>query len=170
MLGVFTLQPWGLAGAIMHMISYSTLKVSFFFCAGIISELTGETLISKMGGVGRKLPKTMVVFSIATLGMIGMLPLNTFWGKYYLMKGSVESGRWQLAVVLIISGVINAFCFIPVIIDAYRGEEVGKNIEKGSRVALMLVPTVILAMISLLIGLWPGIVWPGGMAVVNWFF
>lgn len=170
LLGAFTLKPWGLAGAIMHMISYSTLKVSLFFCAGIISEQTGETDISRMGGVGWKLPKTMVVFSIAALGMIGMLPLNTFWGKYYLMKGSVKSGRWPLAVVLIISGIINAVCFIPVIVDAFRGERVKANIEKGSRLNFMLVPTVILSMISLLIGFWPGIVWPGVQAVVNSFF
>lgn len=170
LLGVFTLQPWGLAGAIMHMISYSTLKVSLFFCAGIISEQTGEKEISKMGGVGWKLPKTMVAFSIAAIGMIGMLPLNTFWGKYYLMKGSVESGRWPLAVALIISGIINAVCFIPVIVNAFRGERVKTNDEKGSKVALMLIPTLTLSMISLLIGLWPGIVWPGVQAVVNWFF
>ena len=170
LLGVFTLQPWGLAGAIMHMISYSTLKVSLFFCAGIISEQTGETEIDKMGGLGWLLPKTMVAFSIAALGMIGMLPLNTFWGKYYLMKGSVESGKWPLAVVLIISGIINAICFIPVIVDAFKGERVQETKEKGTRVSLMLIPTLTLSMISLLIGLWPGIVWPGVQAVVEWFF
>ena len=170
LLGVFTLQPWGLAGAIMHMISYSTLKVSLFFCAGIISEQTGQTEIDKMGGLGWLLPKTMVAFSIATLGMIGMLPLNTFWGKFYLMKGSVESGKWPLAVVLIISGIINAICFIPVIVDAFKGERVEETKEKGSRVRLMLGTTLTLSTISLIIGLWPGIVWPGVQAVVNWFF
>ncbi len=170
LLGAFTLQPWGLAGAIMHMISYSTLKVSLFFCAGIISEQTGETDISRMAGLGWKLPKTMVAFSIAALGMIGMLPLNTFWGKYYLMKGSVEAGKWPLAVILIISGIINAVCFIPVIVDAFRGERNTSTKESGNRLKLMLVPTLILSTISLLIGLWPGIVWPGVQAVVNSFF
>ena len=170
LLGVFTLQPWGLAGAIMHMISYSTLKVSLFFCAGIISEQTGQTKISKMGGIGWLQPKTMVAFSIATLGMIGMLPLNTFWGKYYLMKGSVEGGQWPLAVALIISGIINAVCFIPVIVNAFRGERADRNAEKETRVAFMLIPTLTLSMFSLLVGLWPGLVWPGVQAVVNWFF
>lgn len=170
LLGVFTLQPWGLAGAVMHMISYSTLKVSLFFCAGIISEQTGETKISKMGGIGWLLPKTMVCFSIATLGMIGMLPLNTFWGKYYLMKGSVAGGQWPLAVMLVISGIINGICFIPLIVDAFRGKKIKTDSEKGGRLSFMLVPTGILAGISLLIGIFPGIVWPGVEAVVNWFF
>ena len=170
LLGVFTLQPWGLAGAIMHMISYSTLKVSLFFCAGIISEQTGKKDISQLRGVGFLLPKTMLAFSIATLGMIGMLPLNTFWGKYYLMKGSVGSGSWPLALVLILSGIINAICFVPVIVDAFRGERVTTTKEQGSRLNLMLVPTLILSTVSILIGIWPGLVWPGVLAVVNSFF
>lgn len=173
LLGVFTLQPWGLAGAIAHMISYSALKVTLFFCAGIISEQTGEVKISKMGGIGKLLPKTMVAFSIGAVGMIGMLPLNTFWGKYYLMKGSVESGKWPLAVMLVLSGVINAICFIPVIVDAFRSEKLVTTSEKGetgTRLAFMLIPTGVLAGMSLLIGLWPGIMWPGVQAVVNWFF
>ena len=66
---------------------------------------------------------TMAVFSGATLGMIGMLPLNAFWGKYYLMKGSVAGGKWPLALVLIGSGILNAVCFIPVIVNTFQGEE-----------------------------------------------
>ena len=122
LLGAFTLQPLGLAGAMLHMISYSILKVALFFSAGIISEQTGETEISKMIGVGWSLPKTMTIFGVASLGMIGMLPLNTFWSKYYLMQGGVEGGRWQVAVVLICSGIVNAFCFIPTVVDAFRGK------------------------------------------------
>ena len=170
LLGAFTLQPWGLAGAILHMISYSTLKVALFFCAGIIAEQTGETKVSKMGGVGWRLPKTMAAFGITSLGMIGMLPLNTFWSKYHLMKGSVAGGIWPLALVLITSGIINAICFIPTVVNAFRGERTGQSIEVGGRVALMLVPTLILSMVALFIGLWPGVVWREVEVVVNWFF
>ena len=170
LLGAFTLQPWGLAGAMMHMINYSTLKITLFFCAGIIAEQTGETEVSRMGGVGWSLPKTMAAFGVASLGMIGMLPLNTFWSKYYLMKGSVAGGRWPLALVLIGSGIINAICFIPTVVTAFSGERAESNTERGSRVALMLVPTALLAAIALFIGLCPGIVWPGVETVVNWFF
>ena len=170
LLGAFTLQPSGLTGAILHMISYSTLKVTLFFCAGIIVEQTGEIKVGKMGGVGWSLPMTMAAFGIASLGMIGMLPLNTFWSKYYLMKGSVAGGRWPLALVLIASGIINAVCFIPTVVTAFRGKSVQPNAERGGRVALMLAPTLLLAAIALSIGLWPGIVWSGVQAVVNWFF
>ncbi|NMB11347.1 MAG: monovalent cation/H+ antiporter subunit D family protein [Firmicutes bacterium] len=170
LLGAFTLHPWGLAGAVFHMISYSTLKVTLFFGAGIIAKATGKVNVSEMGGVGWRLPWTLAAFGVASLGMIGMLPLNTFWSKYYLMKGSVAGGRWPLAVVLIVSGVINAFCFIPTVVTAFTGGKGQLTAEKGGQVSLMLAPTVMLAGIAVLIGLWPGLVWPGVEAVVNWFF
>lgn len=170
LLGAFTLQPWGLAGAILHMISYSTLKVTLFFGAGIITEQTGEVKVSKMGGVGWLLPKTMATFAIASLGMIGMLPLNTFWSKYFLMKGNVAGGKWPFAMVLIASGIVNAICFLPTVVHTFRGERTQEGNERGGKVAWMLAPTVTLAAFALFIGLWPGVVWPGIEAVVNWFF
>ena len=170
LLGAFTLQPWGLTGAILHMISYSMLKITLFFCAGIIAEKTGETKVSKIGGVGWLLPGTMAAFAAASLGMIGMLPLNTFWSKYFLMKGIVAGGKWPFALVLIVSGIINAVCFIPTVVTSFSGEKVWSNGERGNRVALMLAPTVFLAAIALFIGLYPGIIWPGVQAVVNCFY
>ncbi|NLM09267.1 MAG: monovalent cation/H+ antiporter subunit D family protein [Clostridiaceae bacterium] len=170
LLGAFTLQPWGLAGAVMHMISYSMLKITLFFCAGIISEHSGKTRVSSMGGIGRQFPETMAAFGVATLGMIGMLPLNTFWGKYYLMKGSVAAGMWPFALVLTGSGIINAVCFIPVVVNAFRGEKAHTNSGQKTGVALMLAPTLILVVIALFTGLWPGMVWPAVQAVVNWYF
>jgi len=170
LLGAFILQEWGLAGAVMHMICYSTLKITLFFCAGIISELAGETRISKMKGVGPSLPVTMSMFFAAVLGMIGMLPLNTFWSKYYLMKGSVAAGNWILALVFIASGIINAACFIPIVVNAFSGEKVRPQSERGARAVLMLAPIVILVVFAIIIGLYPGIVWPGVEAVVNCYF
>ncbi len=171
LLGAFTLQPLGLTGAILHMISYSLLKITLFFCAGIIAEQTTEVNVSRMEGVGWVLPKTMAAFGVASLGMVGMLPLNTFWSKYYLMRGGVASGSWPLALVLIISGIINAICFIPTVIAAFKGTAPKRpRLETGGRVSLMLIPTLLLAGIAVLIGLWPGIVWPGVQAVVNSFF
>jgi formate hydrogenlyase subunit 3/multisubunit Na+/H+ antiporter MnhD subunit len=72
--------------------------------------------------------------------------------------------------MLVISGIINAICFFPVIINAFRGENTKTSIEKGSRISLMLAPTLILVIIALFTGLIPGIVWPGVEAVVNWFY
>ena len=154
------------------MIGYAVLKTAFFFCVGLIAEQTGVTRVSRMGGVGRVLPKTMAAFAVTTMGMIGMLPLGTFWGKYYLLQGSVAGGKWPLAVVLVVCGFLNAVCFIPVVVKAFRAERTPSPApeEGGVRVALMLAPTLLLVVIGLGMGLFPGLVWPGVQAVVDWFF
>ncbi|MDD4413404.1 MAG: proton-conducting transporter membrane subunit [Oscillospiraceae bacterium] len=170
LLGAFTLTTWGLSGAIFQMISYSLLKVSLFFCAGIIAERTGRTQISKMEGVGFAVPVTMAAFSAATLGMIGMMPLATFWSKFYLMEGIVMQGTWPLSLALIISGIINAICFIPVIVSAFKGKAEMPSRKAGKEFTLMVVPTVVLTLLALLFGLFPGAVWPGVEHVVNSFF
>ncbi len=170
LLGAFTLHPLGLAGAVLHMFGYSILKVSLFFAAGIIAKQTGKLKVSEMNGVGWRLPLTMTAFGIASLGMIGMLPLNTFWSKYHLMRGSAAGGIWPLALVLVGSGLINAFCFIPTVVAAFAGERGQPVLERGREAALTLAPTVILASLAVLMGLWPGMIWPGVESVVNWFF
>ncbi len=169
LLGVFLLQPWGLTGAVLHLISYSMLKMALFFCAGIISEQTGETLVSRMTGVGRSLPRTLVAFAVASLGMIGMLPLSTFWSKYFLMSGGVRSGGWVFALSLVISGMVNAVCFLPTVVAGFQGEP-RPSVERGGGLLWMLVPTLLLVLAAVSIGLVPGLVWPGVQAVVHQFF
>lgn len=170
LLGAFTLTASGLSGAIFQMISYSLVKVALFFCAGIITERTGQTQISKMEGVGFTVPVTMAAFSAATLGMIGMMPLATFWSKFYLMEGIVMQGTWPLSLTLIISGMINAICFIPVIVSAFKGKAAMPSLKAGKEFTLMVVPTVVLTLLALVIGFFPGAVWPGVECVVNSYF
>lgn len=177
LLGAFMLEPLALTGALLHMVNYSMLKITLFFCAGIVATKTGETKVSKMEGAAWLLPKTFIAFGVASLGMIGMLPLNTFWSKYYLMKGSGAAGKWGFAAVFIISGIINAACFIPTVVSAFKGkkaiavESKGKNQgEREKRIAIMLIPTGILAAGAVFAGLMPGVLLPWVQTVVDCFF
>lgn len=170
LLGAFMLHPLALAGAILHMIFHSTLKIVLFFSAGIVAEETGYLKVSQLKGVGRILPLTLGSFGIISLGMIGMLPLSGFWSKYYLMRGSLATDSWILLVVLLFSGFLNALYFIPITIAAFTGKSELKPRQKTSVLWLMLVPTLALAGIGLVFGLWPGLTLPLVDAVVAQFF
>jgi NADH:ubiquinone oxidoreductase subunit 2 (subunit N) len=86
------------------------------------------------------------------------------------MKGSVAGGMWPFAVVLAVSGLINAACFIPVAVEAFRGDKIQSCREKDTRTVWMFAPTALLVVIAVVTGLVPGIVWPGAEAVTDWFF
>ncbi|HBN95656.1 MAG TPA: proton-conducting membrane transporter [Firmicutes bacterium] len=170
LLGAFILHPLALAGAILHMIFHSTLKIVLFFSAGIVAEETGYVKISELKGVGRVLPLTLGSFGIISLGMVGMLPLSGFWSKYYLMRGSLATDFWILLVVLIISGFLNALYFVPITISAFTGKSDLEPRQKTRALWLMLVPTLILVGLGLVFGLWPGLTLPLVDAVVAQFF
>ncbi|NMB20721.1 MAG: monovalent cation/H+ antiporter subunit D family protein [Firmicutes bacterium] len=170
LLGAFLLHPLALAGAILHMIFHSTLKIVLFFSAGIVAEETGYLKVSELSGVGRVLPLTMGSFGLISLGMIGMLPLSGFWSKYYLLRGSLVTGSWPLLVVLLVSGILNAFYFIPITVSAFSGQSELLPRKRTRLVWLMLAPTLVLAILGVVLGLWPGLTWPLVHAVVNQFF
>lgn len=170
LLGAFILHPLALAGAVLHMIFHSGLKIVLFFSAGIVAEETGYLKVGELKGVGRILPLTMGSFGVISLGMIGMLPLSAFWSKYYLMRGSLATGYWMLLVVLLVSGLLNAFYFIPITVSAFTGQSDLAPRHKTRKLSLMLVPTLILAVLGIVLGLWPGLTKPLVQAVVAQFF
>jgi len=164
------LHPIALAGAILHMIFHSTLKIVLFFAAGIVAEETGYLKISELDGVGKVLPVTMGCFGLVSLGMIGMLPLSGFWSKYYLLQGSLQTDSWILLVVLVLSGLLNAFYFIPITVKAFTGKTELTPIPLNKTLLLMLIPTLVLATLGLVFGIWPGLTLPLVDAVVAQFF
>ena len=170
LLGAFMLHPVALAGAILHMIFHSTLKIVLFFAAGIVAEETGYVRISELSGVGRVLPVTMGSFGLVSLGMIGMLPLSGFWSKYYLLRGTLQTDSWMLLVVLLLSGLLNAFYFIPITVKAFTGKTELASVPRSNSLLLMLIPTVVLAALALIFGIWPGLTLPLVDAVVAQFF
>ena len=51
-----------------------------------------------------------------------MPPTCGFFSKWYLVSGAFEAGRWEFAVALLVSSLINAVLFFRVIEYAYFGK------------------------------------------------
>jgi multicomponent Na+:H+ antiporter subunit D len=118
-LGVALLSPSGITGSVMHMVLHGFGKITLFFTAGAIYVATHKTKVSQLDGIGRKMPFTMVAFTIGALSMIGIPPLGGFVSKFFLVKGSIEAGLEPLLFVLAISALLNAGYFLPVIYRAF---------------------------------------------------
>jgi multicomponent Na+:H+ antiporter subunit D len=119
-LGTAILGPVGTIGGIVHLVHQGIMKITLFFAAGNYAETLGIHKVSEMNGVGRRMPMTTLAFSIAALGMIGVPPVAGFVSKWYLGLGAVEAGMaaWVMPV-LIISSLLNAAYFLPVLQRAW---------------------------------------------------
>ncbi len=117
-LGVALLGPIALAGALAHLVHQGLMKVTLFYCAGNFAETLGVHHIQEMSGIGRRMPLTMAAFTIGALGMVGAPPIAGFISKWYLGLGALESSHGWVLAVLVVSGLLNAAYFLPLV---YRG-------------------------------------------------
>jgi multicomponent Na+:H+ antiporter subunit D len=151
-LGAGLFSAIGLTGGLLHIINHALLKITLFFCAGAIITVTGKKKISEMNGLGKQMPLTMIAFTIAAIGMIGIPPVNGFISKWYLIQGSLESGAWVIILVLIGSALLNAAYFLPIVINAFFKEGDFSRAEGPEAPLSMLIPILILVAGCLVIG------------------
>jgi multicomponent Na+:H+ antiporter subunit D len=165
-LGGALLTPSGMTGGVMHIANHAFSKITLFFCAGSIYVSAHKTEISQMGGIGRQMPWTMAAFSIGALSMIGVPPLSGFITKWNLALGTIEAGSLPLLGVLVVSTLLNAGYFLPIIYKAFfetppvehhsdrHGDAHAKHPPIKESFAMVL-PLVVSAVISLVLGIYP---------------
>jgi len=118
-LGAALLVPKGLTGGLLHIAMHAFGKITLFFCAGAIFVATGLKNISDMKGLGRRMPLTMGAFLVGSLGVIGLPPAGGFLSKWNLLLGTLEAHQIGFLVVLLVSSLLNAAYFLPIVYNAF---------------------------------------------------
>lgn len=152
-LGVALLSPHGVTGGILHIVMHAFGKITLFFCAGAIFVATGAKNVSELVGIGRRMPFTMVAFLIGALSVIGLPPCGGFISKWYLVLGTIEAGQPVFLAVLLISSLLNAAYFLPIVYKAFFCTDEEALFKKKVDEAPMwcLVPLCITASISVIL-------------------
>ena len=158
-LGGALLTPGGIVGGIAHITNHAVSKITLFFCAGSIYASAHKTEVSQISGLARQMPWTMAAFAMASLSLIGIPPASGFVSKWYLATGSLQRGGpgspWLLAVLLT-SSLLNAAYLGPIVYKAYFEESADSGHDHHVReVPWMVVPLVVSAVASLVLGIYP---------------
>jgi multicomponent Na+:H+ antiporter subunit D len=163
-LGAVLLTSSSMVGGILHIANHAFSKITLFFCAGSLYCAAHKTEVSQLSGIGKKMPWTMAAFFIASLSMIGVPPAAGFTSKWYLVVGSIEAGQIPILIILLVSTVLNAAYFLPITYKAFfEKEEVAAGHGHGDHahheeireIPMVMIPLVLTAIISLLIGIYP---------------
>jgi multicomponent Na+:H+ antiporter subunit D len=118
-LGVAILAPVSLAGAAIHIATHALAKITLFFAAGSIYTAAHFTEIKQLDGIGHRMPWTMGAFAIGALGMIGVPPTAGFLGKWFIVTGAMQTANWLALGVVVVSTVLNAAYFLPIVYRAF---------------------------------------------------
>jgi multicomponent Na+:H+ antiporter subunit D len=157
-LGVALLTPAGISGGLIHIANHAFSKITLFFCAGAIYVATHKKDISEMSGLGKTMPFTFAAFGIASLSMIGAPPVAGFITKWYLLVGSMQAHQIGILLILLTSTLLNVAYFAPITYNAFFGKRPEGEKYEGIKEAplSMVIPLSIAAVISVLIGIFPG--------------
>ena len=118
-LGVLLLSSTGIMASMLHITMHAFGKITLFMVAGAIYVHTGKKYISQMAGIGRQLPITMIAFLIGSMSVIGLPPTGGFISKWALLVGSIEANKLPFLFVYLLSSVLAAAYFFPIVIKAF---------------------------------------------------
>ena len=158
-LGVSLLSDFGVTGSILHVAMHAFGKITLFFCAGAIYVAMHKKYVSELVGIGRKMPITMTAFAIGSLSVIGLPVTGGLVSKWYLVMGTAQSGQIALLVVFLISSILNACYFLPIVYRAFFCRPEESLYEGGRQEAPLacLIPLCITALLSVLSFFNPGL-------------
>ena len=87
-LGIFALNPAGIAGSIIQQINHGISTGMLFLIVGVVYERRHTRVIAEYGGLFKVMPVFTIVFGLAALSSMGMPPLNGFIGEITILSGA----------------------------------------------------------------------------------
>jgi NADH-quinone oxidoreductase subunit M len=100
-LGIFALNPAGIAGSILQQINHGISTGMLFLIVGVVYERRHTREISEYGGLLKVMPIFTLIFGLAMLSSMGMPPLNGFIGEITILQGAyLASFNWAFWVVV----------------------------------------------------------------------
>jgi multicomponent Na+:H+ antiporter subunit D len=144
----------GVSIAIFHIIGHALTKSALFLSVGSMIEQTGHKSLEKLKGIGKEMPVTLGLFSIGALSMIGIPVLPGFISKWHLSLASIAAGDIILILVILLSSLLNAVYYFPIVINGFFGEEnlEGKVYKSKGKPLKELMPVIFLVFSMIYVG------------------
>jgi multicomponent Na+:H+ antiporter subunit D len=139
-------------GGAMHLAMHAFGKITLFFCAGAIMLVAHKTEVSQLAGIGRRMPWTMAAFTVGALSMVGVPPTAGFASKWYIVLGALEAEQMFAVFVIVISTLLNAGYFLPIVYMAFFRAPQGSPDGTGEVAHGEAPLTVVLALTTTAIG------------------
>ena len=159
--GLILLSSVAFLGAMLHVLFHAVIKAALFLSAGAVIHKTNKEYVYELRGIGKSLPITMWCFTIVSLALVGIPPTGGFVSKWYLAMGGIGMGSLLGLIgvgVLLISALLTAGYLITIFAAAFfPGAKFDfGTVTKSDPTGLMVVPLVVLAGLSLILGMFPG--------------
>jgi NADH-quinone oxidoreductase subunit L len=144
---------------IFHLVTHAFFKALLFLGAGsVMHALSGETQITKMGGLKKHTPTTFWTFLMGGIAIAGIFPFSGFFSKDEILWKTFLHSPALYVIALIAAGVTAFYMFRMIFMTFYgtprMDAAVMHHLHESPKI--MTVPLMVLAVLSI-VGGWIGI-------------
>ena len=154
-LGLYT--PMALAGSIFYIIHHIIVKTNLFLISGITCRLSGSFDLRRLGGLYVSRPGIGLLFLVPALSLAGMPPLSGFFAKLTLVRAGLDEGSYAIVATALAVGMLTLFSMTKIWHEVFWKESPLETAPTPPVVDVgmtgLLVPVVILAVLTIAIGL-----------------
>jgi NADH-quinone oxidoreductase subunit N len=148
------------AAAFLYYLLFYTLMTVGAFAVLIFKGRGGErdVLVEDLAGLGETHPWLALLMTVCMLSLLGFPGTAGFIGKWYILTAATGAGYAPLAAVLVLTSVISAGYYLPVIMAMYMKPPL--HAEAHSDVSVPAVMRGVLAAVAvalILFGIWPNL-------------
>ncbi|MCF8241498.1 MAG: NADH-quinone oxidoreductase subunit L [Melioribacteraceae bacterium] len=139
---------------IFHVMTHAFFKALLFLGAGsVIHAMHDKQDIQNYGGLKKYMPKTFITFIIAAFAISGFPGLSGFFSKDEILWYSYSHGNLTFWIIGALTAVLTAFYMFRLVSLTFFGKErFGKDVHPHESPAVMTLPLIILAGLSVVGG------------------
>jgi NADH-quinone oxidoreductase subunit M len=146
-MGLFSLMPQGMQGAMFQMVSHGLVSGALFLCVGVIYDRMHTREIAAYGGLVNRMPLFAVAFMVFTMANVGLPGTAGFIGEFLTLLGAFKSNPWVAFFAttgVILSAAYALWLYARVVYGEMVKPELMAIPDLNRRELALLVPLVVL--------------------------
>jgi NADH-quinone oxidoreductase subunit M len=166
--GLSTGTKLGVMAALYLAVMHAIFKGALFMVVGAVEKQAGTTDMTKISGLIRKMPWTFFVALVSIIALAGVPPIGGFVGKWLLYEALItESNNYLLVIVVFFSSTAAFLYAYRFLYGLFLGQEEEDTKDVKEAPVTMLIPMVILALLAMVTGSYPGLIFKPAAAAME---
>jgi NADH-quinone oxidoreductase subunit N len=125
----------GSAAFVFYLVAYTlTTLAAFALLAAKGRDGERDVLIDDLAGLGTRRPWLAFALAVCMLSLLGFPGTAGFIGKWYILVAATTARQLPLAAILVLTSVISAGYYLPVIMAMYMQPEPFEQAHTGMRI------------------------------------
>lgn len=156
--GVALADEQSLSGALFYLIHDMVSKAWVFILGGAVIAIAGTDRLRDIKGLIRYRPVLGWLFLLSAMTIAGVPPLSGFTGKVLILGGGVAAGQYLVSIIGLLTSLLAFYSLLKVFIQSFWGETLLNEGEQAATGNSAILPGLLLAGLSIVLGLGSGTV------------